>query len=142
MCVVNLFLADSRTWCQLLTLVHLYGRTVTYTFKSFGGYSSRTFWRGSSIHFGGVFSPPPSNPFKVAITAERAKSKSARRCHLSRDCTRLYAMIDKDCGSREKHRVVTWAGGVVVSTVQKETVFVEAWSMSVAFSCPAAGLVC
>jgi len=104
---------------------------VTYTFKTFGGCSSHTFWR---VFF--------SYLFKVAITAERVKSKTTGGSHLSRDCTRLYSVIDKDCGSLEEHRVVTWAGGVVVSTVQKEAVFVEAWSVSVAFSCPAAGLVC
>lgn len=93
----------------------------------------------SFILFEGFFS---SYLFKVAITVERVNSKTTRGSHLARDYTHLYAMIDKDCGSLEEHKIVTWAGGVVVSTVQKETVFVEACSMSVAFSCPAAGLVC
>jgi len=91
---------------------------VTYNFKNLGGYSSHIFWRGFVSYFLGVF--------------------------FSHTCSRLryiYIYIDKNCGSLEEHRVVTWAGGVVVSTVQ-ETVFVEAYSVSVAFSCPAAGLVC
>lgn len=96
---------------------------MTYTFKDFGGCCSHTFWR---VFF--------SYLFKVAITAERVNSKTTRGCHLSRDCTHLYAMIDKDCGSLEENRVVTWAGGVVVCTVQKKAVFVEAWSVSVALA--------
>lgn len=80
--------------------------------------------------------------FKVAIIPNRINSETTRASHLARDCTHLYALIDKDCGSLEEHRVVTWAGGVFVSTVQKETVFVEACSMSVALAVQLRGLVC
>lgn len=139
LCVVNLF---SDRFSYMVPTVNT-GRLVgtysdLYLQKLWRVFFSYILEGLSFIHFGGFFF---SYLFKVAITAERVNSKTTGGSHFSRDCTRLYSMIDKDCGSLEEHRVVTWAGGVVVSTVQKEAVFMEAWSVSVAFSCPAAGLV-
>jgi hypothetical protein len=81
--------------------------------------------------------------FKVAITTERVNYEKSRGIPITRDCTHLYDMIYKNCGSLEEHRILSWTGGVVVSTV-REAVFlrVEACSVSVAFSWPAAGLIC
>jgi hypothetical protein len=93
---------------------------VTYNYKNFGGCSSHTFWRGFLSYILEVFFF--SYLFKVAITVERVSSKTTRGSHLARDYTHLFALINKGCSSLEEHRVVTWAGGVVVSTVRKETV--------------------